>query len=267
MKNIKQIIASLATIFLVLSCEQGIDPITEVDAGVDETAPQITINTPVEGAEIKVFEEETSIDISFKVTDDIEVKDVRVMLDGNQIGYFDTFKDYRIVIEEFTYDGLKDGDHTLTVTASDLEGKTSTAEVNFSKAPPYVAMFDGEVFYMPFDGDYMDLIGFEKANEVGTPGFAGGGFVGPDAYKGAADSYLTFPMDGLKNTEFSATFWYKVNADPNRAGILVAGDDADDRRQGFRLFREGNADEQRIKLNVGTGDGESWNDGGVISHC
>lgn len=264
MKNIKQIITSLAAIFLVLSCEQGIDPITEVDAGVDETAPQITINSPVEGAEIKVFEEETSIDISFKVTDDIEVKDVRVMLDGNQIGYFDTFKDYRIVIEEFTYDGLRDGDHKLTVTASDLEGKTSTAEVNFTKAPPYVAMFDGEVFYMPFDGDYMDLIGFEKANEVGTPGFAGGGFLGADAYKGAAESYLTFPMDGLKNNEFSATFWYKVNSDPNRAGILVAGDDADDRRQGFRLFREGNADEQRIKLNVGTGDGESWNDGGVI---
>ncbi len=45
---------------------------------------------------------------------------------------------------------------------------------------------------------------------------------------------------------------------------MVVGDDADDRNQGFRLFREGSPTEQRIKLNVGTGTGESWNDGGVI---
>jgi hypothetical protein len=44
----------------------------------------------------------------------------------------------------------------------------------------------------------------------------------------------------------------------------VVGDDVDDRFQGFRLFREGNADEQVIKLNVGTGTGESWNNGGTL---
>jgi hypothetical protein len=36
----------------------------------------------------------------------------------------------------------------------------------------------------------------------------------------------------------------------------------EDRTKGFRLFREGSATSQRIKLNVGTGAGESWNDGG-----
>ena len=41
-------------------------------------------------------------------------------------------------------------------------------------------------------------------------------------------------------------------------------DAQNNRTKGFRLFREGNAEEQRIKLNVGTGDGESWNDGGVV---
>ncbi|UJH66363.1 LamG-like jellyroll fold domain-containing protein [Allomuricauda sp. SCSIO 65647] len=264
MRNIKQIMTLFATIFLVYSCEQGIDPITEVAAGADATAPQITVNYPTEGVEIQVFEAVTSIDIDIEVTDDIEVKDIKVQLDGNQIASFNSFKDYRIVKEEFTYDGLTDGNHTLTVTATDLEGKTTIEEVNFAKAPPYEPLFDGEKFYMAFDGNYMDLISFQTAGEVGSPSFSGSGFTSPDAYRGTTDSYLTFPMGGLKSAEFSAAFWYKVNSDPGRAGILVAGDDEEDRFQGFRLFREGNADEQRIKLNVGTGTGESWNDGGVL---
>ncbi|MGB5418183.1 LamG domain-containing protein, partial [Algibacter sp.] len=150
------------------------------------------------------------------------------------------------------------------VQATDIEGKTTSAEVNFSKQPPYSPLFDGEVLYMPFDGDYRDLISFQIASQVGSPGFAGSGYAGSNAYKGVTDSHLTFPSEGLQSNEFSAAFWYKVNADPNRAGILVMGDDAADRKQGFRLFREGSATEQRIKLNVGTGVGESWNDGGVI---
>jgi hypothetical protein len=60
-------------------------------------------------------------------------------------------------------------------------------------------------------------------------------------------------------------FWYKVSSTPDRAGLLVMGNNVpEDRTKGFRLFREGNATSQRIKLNVGTGAGESWNDGGVI---
>lgn len=260
---------SIAYIFLFLglmfvACDDGIDPITQVAPGADESAPQITINYPTEGAEIKVFEDVTTLDVDLKVTDDIEVKDIKVLLDGSQIANFNSFTDYRIVLKTFTYDHLVDGDHKLTVTATDLEGKTTTQEVSFTKAPPYQPMFEGEKLYMPFDGDYMDLISFQQATKVGNPGFSGKGFIGSDAYKGAADSYLTFPMDGLKSGEFSGAFWYKVNATPDRAGILVVGDNADDRNQGFRLFREGNGAEQRIKLNVGNGTGDYWNDGGTI---
>jgi len=263
MKHIVKSILMLLGL-LVVSCNEGIDPITAVDAGVDETAPQVTITYPTEGVELMPFEEETSIDITFEVTDDIEVSNVAVSMDGSQIATFNSFKDYRIVLEEVTYEGLGNGDHTVTVAATDIEGKTTTEEVNFAKLAPYSAQFDGEVLYMPFNADYMDFISFQEAGEVGNPGFAGDAFLGADAFQGAADSYLTFPMDGLKNSEFSAAFWYKVNPTPDRAGILVVGDDADDRNQGFRLFREGNVDEQRIKLNVGTGAAESWNDGGVI---
>ncbi len=259
---VKSIMMLLA--LLVVSCNEGIDPITAVDAGVDETAPQINITYPTEGVELMPFEEETSIDIAFEVTDDIEVVNVTVSLDGSQIATFNAFKDYRIVLEEVTYDGLGNGEHTVAVSATDAEGKTTTQEVNFAKLAPYSAQFDGEVLYMPFNADYMDFISFQEAGEVGNPGFAGDAFLGADAFQGAADSYLTFPMENLKSDEFSAAFWYKVNPTPDRAGILVVGDNADDRNQGFRLFREGDANEQRIKVNVGTGGAESWNDGGVI---
>ena len=63
-----------------------------------------------------------------------------------------------------------------------------------------------------------------------------------------------------------------MNADPDRGGILVLGpEDTENenypdvqnlRTKGFRFFREGNATRQVFKLNVGTGDGESWFDGG-----
>ena len=250
-------------ILIAVSCNDGIDPITKVDPGVDETAPVVKIVTPTEGTAIKVFEDVTSINIKIEVTDDIEIADISIFMDGSKITGFNSFNDYRRALEEYTYNNLVDGDHVLKVTATDIEGKTTTSEVNFSKQPPYTPLFDGEVLYMPFDGDYRDLIGFKIADEVGSPGFSGSGYAGTNAYKGATDSYLTFPTDGLKSNEFSAAFWYKVSGDPDRAGILVAGAD-ENRTQGFRLFREGSATEQRIKLNVGTGTGESWNNGGVI---
>ena len=137
---------------------------------------------------IKVFEEVTTLDVSIEVTDDIEIKDISVTLDNSEIASFNNFLDYRRAIEEFTYDNLENGDHTLTVTASDLDGKTSTSSVVFSKEPPYTPLFDGESFYMAFDGDYRDQIGFKLATETGTPGFENPGYEGIGAYLGATDS-------------------------------------------------------------------------------
>ncbi len=261
-------ISFLLTLFLVVftGCDNNnIDPITKVDPGVDETAPVVNIIAPTEGSAIKVFEEVTSINIKIEVTDDIEIEDIAILIDGTKIAGFNSFIDYRRAVEEYTYGSLVDGDHVLKVTATDIEGKTTSSEVSFSKQPPYTPQFDGESLYMPFDGDYRDLIGFKVAEQIGTPGFAGSGFAGTNAYKGTADSYLEFPADGLLSNEFSVAFWYKVDSTPDRAGVLAIGNDIpENRNQGFRLFREGSATEQRIKLNVGTGTAESWNDGGII---
>ncbi len=254
----------ILSVLLFASCEyDGIDPITEVDPGADAGAPEVTIMSPTEGNTIKVLDEISSINIKFKVEDDIEIDNIEVMVDGNQVAMMDEFLDYRIVNDEVVFDNITNGDHTVTVKATDLQGNTTSKTVNFSKEPPYTPKFANEYLYMPFDGDYVDLISLKYSEEVGSPGFTSDAFFGSNAYTGSAESYLNFPFDGSIGEEFSAAFWYKVSGDPDRAGILVAGAD-ENRTQGFRLFREGTADEQRIKLNVGTGAGESWNDGGTI---
>jgi hypothetical protein len=126
---------------------------------------------------------------------------------------------------------------------------------------------------MPFEGNNVDIISGSNATIVGTPGFAGEAVVGTDAYAGATDSYLTYPTADLTGSSFSAAMWYKLDINPDRAGILVAGpedtanggypDIQNLRTHGFRFFREnGDAGFQRFKLNVGNGSGDAWIDGG-----
>ena len=133
-----------------------------------------------------------------------------------------------------------------------------------------------ETLYMPFDTGYSDLVSNREVTVVGNPEFAGESVEGANAYAGATDSYLTLPSAGLTSESFSATMWYKLNADPDRAGILVIGpedtentgypDTQNNRTSGFRFFREQNAEGfQRFKLNVGDGTADTWVDGGTAA--
>ena len=266
MKKINKLILGLFALLLMVSCYDGIDPISEVDPGPDKGSPIVTIMRPANGLEIQVPEPITSTMVQFKVQDDIEIASIKVMLDGVEIASYDDFLDYRIANLEFMQGNIATGDHTLSITATDLVGNATTATSNFSKSPPYTPIYAGEQFYMPFDGDFTELVSLLAAGEVGSPGFGGSGYAGSNSYKAGTDNYLTFPTSALSlGDNFSGAFWYKVNATPDRSGILTIGANADDRNQGLRLFREGNGENQRIKLNVGTGNGDSWNDGGEIS--
>ncbi|MEW4924861.1 LamG domain-containing protein [Algibacter sp. 2305UL17-15] len=135
----------------------------------------------------------------------------------------------------------------------------------------YTPTYAGEMFYMPFDGNYNELFREMEATAVGSPGLAGESVAGANAYKGAADSYLTFPPDergAITTSEFSATMWHKVNATPDRAGILTMrspmtdGGTKNDLTKGFSFFRENANGMQRFKLNVGMGTAGQWVDGG-----
>ncbi|MCA1744238.1 MAG: hypothetical protein LC643_00705 [Bacteroidales bacterium] len=255
------IIALLTATFT--ACNEGIDDISPVDAGPDETAPMVAINYPAEGAQIMVTEAVTAITIRFEVEDDIEIGEVKVTLDGTEISAYDTFTDYRHFIGSLLYEELTNGEHTLVVSAKDLEGKTTSATVNFMKVPPYEAKYEGEVFYMAFNGDYMELISQTDATVVGEPGFSANGISG-QAYAGATDAYLTFPMDNIRGNTFTAAFWYKPSTEPGNVGLLSVSPEGEDRTRGLRLFREGDATSQLFKLNVGTGEGETWIDGLVL---
>ncbi len=267
MKLFKQIIFGLLVIGFAVACNDGIDPISRVEPGPDESAPKVKLSYPVEGTKIKVNDPVVAIDIEFEVTDDIEVDNIVVFMDGTEIATLTDFKDYRRVLATVPYDNVTTGVHELKVTATDTDGKSTTEIANFEKQPPYVPLFDNEVLYMAFDGDYTELISVTKATKVGNPGFAGEGVASPNAYAGATDSYLTFPIDGLQLTnEVTGIFWYKVNPNPDRAGILVISppmDGADNvLTSGFRFFRENAGGKQRFKLNVGIGDDNVWVDGG-----
>ncbi|KQC30102.1 LamG-like jellyroll fold domain-containing protein [Flagellimonas eckloniae] len=273
MRTIKTLAQSILAVVLFYSCDQGIDGLTQVDPGADASAPQVTINYPLEGTTIKVLELVTSITVDFEVTDDIEVATIEASIDGNKIATMNNFLDYRrVVVDDLNYDGLDDGDHIFTVNATDLDGKTTSVTVNFVKEPAYVPLYTGETLYMPFDGDYFDLVGLRPADEAGSPGFFGEGFVGLNAYEGALESYLTLPTEGLQESEFSAVFWINVNDAANivgskRAGVLIMSPPmidgtSNDLTKGFRLFREEVGGNQRFKLNIGSGSSGHWFDGG-----
>lgn len=272
MKNrihlIKTVAYALLTALAITSCQNLDKP----GFGIYELDPSIvTIISPEEGSAIKVFDEVTSVDIEFEVKDDNLVDEISIDLDGTEIANLDNFSNPRHITETVTYDAVANGSHKITVTSTDVNGKSTSAEVNFSKEPPYTPTYDGEILYMPFDGDYRDLVDGKLAEEVGTPGFAGSGIAGTNAYKGAPDSYLTKSTDGLLNPEFSATFWINTIAVPDRAGILtISPEDAvnpgnqNNRSSGFRLFREDVGGEQVLKLNIGSG-GDNWFDGGAAA--
>ncbi len=274
MKKINKHFIGLLTLLLMVSCYEGIDQISEVDPGPDAGAPIVTIVRPTDGLAISEPNPISSINIEVRVEDDIEVGAITISLDGNQIASYDsgTYVDFRIVTKTLTYDNISIGDHILTVTATDLAGNVTTSTANFTKEPPYSPLYPGETLYMPFDGDFSNLVTSTAATEIGNPGFAGEAKVGNNSYAGATDSYLTYPTAGMLGTEFTAAFWYKLNASPDRGGVLVIGppdtnnpNAQNNRNSGFRFFRENAGGKQRFKLNIGNGAGENWFDGGAAA--
>ena len=261
------IIGSLAMAFAV-ACNKGIDPITSVAPGPDTAAPAVKINYPIEGAQIR--DDAPTVVVNFQVDakDDIELASIVLNLDGTNIATFTSFKDYRHGIVSYVQDGIGNGDHLFTVIATDLAGKPTTKAVHFKKTTPYHPLYDGEVFYMPFDGDYVEAVSNTPAVIVGTPGF-GTAKIGLASYKGFADSYLTFPSTVLQGaTEFSVAFWYNMDSTLiQRAGLIAiskpmadptVNPDGDIRFTGFRLGREPSGKNQGYFINFGTTTQENW---------
>ena len=274
MKSLKYVISVMLAASILTACEVGdnIDPVKPFDPGPDVTAPNVTITSPPNGLEIKVKDDLATINIRGEIRDDIELESVSLVLNGVTLETFSSadFTDYRRFVLNYTYTQVTNGAHTLVVTARDKSGKTTSQTINFVKVEAYRPIYPGEIFYMPFESTYTDLVSEIDATVVGSPGFSVDGKIGR-AYAGATDAHITFPASGLTNPAFSATFWYKFTsvAPANRAGILsitpapTGSASSGSRNFGFRFIREGGATNQKFNLNVGTGTAESWADGGA----
>ena len=262
MKSLKYLIFCVMITVLAGSCKKGLDPIIPVDPGPDLLPPVVLITDPEDGKVVVSADSIGPITLKFAASDDIELKSVTVTLDGTEIGTYTSFTDYRRFAPKLVYPELRDGNHVLIVSAVDMTGKSDSKTSNFRKvtAPPYDPM-EGEVVYLPFDGGFLNYIGYVEAGVVGTPSFAPGKLL--DAYAGATDAYVTYPTAGIVGEEFSFAFWMKVNSTPTRAGVFVIGLDGgtgndEDRKFGLRLFREGTVTSQNFGLNVGTGTTDVW---------
>ena len=266
---IKKLIAGSIAIS-AFSCTDGIDPITPVAPGEDTAAPAVTISYPLEGTLVRVKEDVAPITIQFEATDDIEIQKIDVILDGTTVTTYSSFIDYRRAVLSYTYESLANGSHSLEVKTTDMSNKSTSKVVAFEKVEPYKPLYDGETFYLPFDGDYLELVSITEATVVGSPSFSDIANTGK-SYQGATGAYLTTDVTSLLGDEFSAAFWYKINGAPDRSGMLTISPPdptvslPNKRTSGFRLFREGSAANQTIKLNVGTGASDSWFDGGAAA--
>ncbi len=256
--KINRILPAFLLLLLVgFSCNKGIDPITEVKPKPDAAEPSLQILFPLDGKIVRSDQEVSTLIIKLVAEDDVELKSVVIQLDGAEIASYTTFKDYRRAMIECPYTNLTDGEHSLHVSVSDLAGSTVEKTIHFKKVtmPVYIPMA-GETLYLSFEENLLDGITGESMNQNGSPSYVEGK-VG-SAYAGATDAYITTASALVAKPEFSLAFWYQPNQVPDRAGIVAISPTGDDRKVGFRLFREGNDVNQNLGLNIGISTDEVW---------
>ncbi len=250
------------------ACNEGIDPISQVAPGPDETAPTVAIAYPFEGAKIMVKDDIAPVDIQFEATDDIEIGSIALTLDGTKITEFTDFKDYRRALGNYRYSTLANGTHILTVTATDLSGKATSSSVNFEKVAPYQPKYDGEIFYAPFDGDYLELLTIESGTTGGSPTFVDGVLGKAVSLDAANKGYILFPSDALSAVEsFSMSFWVKPdfvdgNTDGGIDGILglvnLSNTDGFWGNIDFFVENGSNPSAAKMVIHVTNDDSETW---------
>lgn len=211
MKIYKFIITGL--LLITFACDkQYIDDITPVDQGPDTESPSVDVKSPSDLVNIPFTENQTDLTINFEVIDDIETESITVSLDGEQLATYDNFTDYRIFEETITVEDVGLGEYNLVVSATDLSGKTTTEEVDFTVTNEYVPL-DGEIFYMPFEGEsFLELISETNGTASGQVTFEDGPAFDAAQYDGSAESYVLFDetADIADVTNFSISFWSYV---------------------------------------------------------
>lgn len=198
----------------IVACNDGyIDDINAVDPGPDQASPTISFSNLTDTVAIPFTLVETDLAINFTVSDDIELANVVVNFNGENVGSFNTFIDYRNLDGTVTIEALGVGNHSVSITATDLSGKESSSTIDFLLTNEYFPLA-GEIFYMPFEeGEFEDIISETSATPSGDPGFVEGVFGSAVEFNAQNSSYLIFPANeeiaGLSN--FTISFWTFVD--------------------------------------------------------
>ncbi len=265
MKKIVYILTFVATA-LFYSCEQGIDPISVVQPGVDEAVPVVSfvsmnIGSDTKnklGSDVVTLNVTDTVTVKFKVVDDIEIASVAVTLNGETVANYTDFLDYRRFIEILMFKDLPLGEYSLKIDVVDTDGNTSTNTLQFKKASPYTRYTVNEIAYYSFDGTWQDMIQLGVSTPQGTV-FSGASKLGDNSIYNPAGTHLSIPAENIKNSEISGSFWYFPTSTPKKAAIISCGAALDDMTKGFRLYREGSPSSQTLILSVGLGNGEVKN--------
>lgn len=202
------------------ACKKGyIDPITKVDPGADAAAPTISIISPANSTVVIPFTDtKTDMPLQFSVSDDIELKNIDIALDGTKLASFTSYIDYRSYAGTHLYKDLALGNHSFVVTATDLAGKTSSKTFAFTVTNKYQPIFPSEAFFVPFDFPSTDPLKIASDLTLNTPaltntttttlGISGKGM------QGSGLNYIKYakPNNWISDaTSFTVSFWFKLN--------------------------------------------------------
>ncbi|MGJ3234023.1 LamG-like jellyroll fold domain-containing protein [Marivirga sp.] len=200
----------IAPFFVMTACQDGyIDDISEVDPGSDQENPILELSSPSGNITIPFDENQSTIEVELEATDDIELGEVSISFDGEELVTFNEFIDYRRFTTTYAIENVEVGDHTLTVVATDLAGKSSEESVEFTLSNQYQAL-NGEILYMPFEGNsIINLIDNTEGTPNGDVTFASGVSGSSMRLNGAQESYVLFdPTENILNVEsFTISYW------------------------------------------------------------
>lgn len=218
------IIISIVLSLSFTACDKGyIDPISKVAAGNDELAPTVSIISPANSTVVIPFTDtKTNFTFNFSASDDIELKNIDIALNGAQLASFASFIDYRSYTGTYEYKDLAIGNYTFAVTATDMSGKTTSKSFVFTITNIYQPIFPSEVFFVPFDNPVnvaADIIlnTLPVSNTTSTtPGISG------NAMMGGYEKYISYskPNNWISASQsFTVSFWFKLNGQTkNNAG-------------------------------------------------
>ena len=258
-------------VIMTLACNDGyIDDINAVEPGPDQDPPTISITSLTDTVAMPFTQVESDLEITFSVSDDIELGNVTVSFNGTNVGSYDAFIDYRNLRETIIIESVAVGNYSVEITATDLTGKQVSETVDFLLTNQYFPL-EGEIFYMPFEGEeFEDIISETFASPSGDPGFVDGVFGEAVEFNAENRSYLIFPANeeiaGLES--FTLSFWTFadfIDADENGQidGILglVNLSNSNLFWGNIDVFVENNSnpvDGADMRLHVTNDDSETW---------